>query len=288
MPAQGKHHHSRRFRFGVVAGLTTSVIVLPLVAAAGAQASEVPHTASQVLLSSGSSQFADNDGVRPIAHVAALSTNVGDRDDDSAVQRLVHHYFNSARVGSGTAANPAPAVAQPAPVAKPAAAAPVTSQSQTSTTLKTVPVAAPVAATTAAPVAASGYVAPLASLRVTEPYGVPGPWAAGHHTGIDLGASVGTSVKAIASGTVIHAGWDGAYGNDVIIKLADGKYVLTAHMSSVQVSVGQTVTAGEQIGLSGATGHVTGPHVHFEIRSTPYYGSDVNPVAYMQAHGVTL
>jgi murein DD-endopeptidase MepM/ murein hydrolase activator NlpD len=98
---------------------------------------------------------------------------------------------------------------------------------------------------------------------------------------------VGTSVKAIASGTVIHAGWDGAYGNDVIIKLADGKYVLTAHMSSVQVSVGQTVTAGEQIGLSGATGHVTGPHVHFEIRSTPYYGSDVNPVAYMQAHGVT-
>jgi murein DD-endopeptidase MepM/ murein hydrolase activator NlpD len=59
-------------------------------------------------------------------------------------------------------------------------------------------------------------------------------------------------------------------------------------MSQLSVSAGQTVTEGQQIGLSGATGNVTGPHLHFEIRTTPYYGSDVDPVAYLRSHGVTV
>ena len=142
------------------------------------------------------------------------------------------------------------------------------------------------AAATAA--ASSGDVAPLAAMRVTEPYGVAGPWAAGYHTGVDLGAAVGTSVRSVGDGTVVHSGWAGAYGIDVVVKLTDGKYALYAHLSKASVSAGESVEAGEQIGRSGATGNVTGPHLHFEVRTTPYYGSDIDPLAYLQAHGATV
>ena len=147
-----------------------------------------------------------------------------------------------------------------------------------------------VASATTTPTAATstGGVAPLAVLRITEPYGVLGPWAAGHHTGVDLGAAVGTSVRSVGEGTVVRSGWDGAYGIDVLMKLDDGKYALYGHLSHTEVFAGETVHAGQEIGRSGATGHVTGPHLHFEVRTTPYYGSDINPVAYLRAHGVTI
>ncbi|KDN85539.1 peptidase [Kitasatospora cheerisanensis KCTC 2395] len=113
-------------------------------------------------------------------------------------------------------------------------------------------------------------------------------WSSGYHTGIDFPVATGTSLKAVAAGTVVSAGNGGAYGNQVVIKLADGKYAQYAHLSSISVSAGQSVTAGQQIGLSGATGNVTGPHLHFEIRTTPDYGSDIDPVAYLAAHGVNV
>ncbi|MEV4557342.1 peptidoglycan DD-metalloendopeptidase family protein [Kitasatospora sp. NPDC049285] len=155
----------------------------------------------------------------------------------------------------------------------------------TTSTAKTVQ-AAPKASTSS--VASSGYVAPAPG-SVTTGYKVAGSnWASGYHTGIDFPVSTGTSLKAIAAGTVVSAGNGGAYGNQVIIKLADGKYAQYAHLSSISVSAGQSVTAGQQIGLSGATGNVTGPHLHFEIRTTPDYGSDIDPVAYLAAHGVNV
>ncbi|MFJ5232068.1 peptidoglycan DD-metalloendopeptidase family protein [Kitasatospora sp. NPDC088391] len=133
-----------------------------------------------------------------------------------------------------------------------------------------------------------GYVAPAPG-SVTTGYKVAGSnWSSGYHTGIDFPVSTGTSLKAIAAGTVVSAGNGGAYGNQVVIKLADGKYAQYAHLSSISVSAGQSVTAGQQIGLSGATGNVTGPHLHFEIRTTPDYGSDIDPVAYLAAHGVNV
>ncbi|MDH6575391.1 murein DD-endopeptidase MepM/ murein hydrolase activator NlpD [Kitasatospora sp. MAP5-34] len=148
--------------------------------------------------------------------------------------------------------------------------------------------AAPVTVTASA-VNSAGFTAPLNSLRITEAYGVLGHmWASGHHTGVDFAASVGTSVKAVGNGTVVTAGNGGAYGNQIVIKLADGHYAQYAHLSSIQVHPGQTVQAGQQIGLSGATGNVTGPHLHFEIRTTPNYGSDIDPVAYLRAHAVTV
>jgi len=144
------------------------------------------------------------------------------------------------------------------------------------------------ASTTKTATTSSGFVAPV-SAGVTTGYKVAGSnWSSGYHTGIDFPVSTGTSLKAVGNGTVVSAGNGGAYGNQVVIKLADGKYAQYAHLSSISVSAGQSVTAGQQIGLSGATGNVTGPHLHFEIRTTPDYGSDINPVAYLASHGVNV
>ncbi|MEU0933802.1 transglycosylase family protein [Embleya sp. NPDC005971] len=135
---------------------------------------------------------------------------------------------------------------------------------------------------------ASGYVAPVSGSLGTA-FGTGGKlWSSGSHTGQDFVVGTGTSVKAITSGTVVSAGNGGAYGNEVVIKHADGKYSQYAHLSSISVRVGATVSTGQQIGLSGATGNVTGPHLHFEIRTTPNYGSGINPVTYLRAHGVNL
>ena len=86
------------------------------------------------------------------------------------------------------------------------------------------------------------------------------------HTGIDLAVVTGTPVKATMNGKVISAGWNTqGYGNLVIVE--NGAYrTYYAHLSSIPVAVGDAVTAGEVIGLSGNTGHSTGPHLHYEIR----------------------
>ncbi|MEV7001639.1 M23 family metallopeptidase [Streptomyces sp. NPDC093982] len=133
------------------------------------------------------------------------------------------------------------------------------------------------------------YVAPISGSYVSTGYKTGGAlWSSGSHTGVDFHAASGTSVHSVASGTVVEAGWDGSYGNQVVIKMNDGTYTQYGHMSSIGVSVGQTVTPGQQIGLSGATGNVTGPHLHFEARTTQEYGSDIDPVAYLRSHGVNL
>ncbi|QMU76166.1 peptidoglycan DD-metalloendopeptidase family protein [Streptacidiphilus sp. PB12-B1b] len=135
----------------------------------------------------------------------------------------------------------------------------------------------------------SAYTAPISGhVEISEPYGVPGPWIAGHHTGVDLAVPVGTPVHAVAAGTVVFARWGGDYGNLVKIRHADGDYSLYAHLSVFDVRLGDTVAAGTTIGRSGATGNVTGPHLHFEIDTTDRYGSDVNPVGWLAEHGVTL
>ncbi|MFE0678357.1 peptidoglycan DD-metalloendopeptidase family protein [Streptomyces sp. NPDC058867] len=144
-------------------------------------------------------------------------------------------------------------------------------------------------ATQTAQSSASGFAAPVSGAGVGTQYKVAGSmWSSGYHTGVDFVIPTGTSLKAVGAGTVVSAGWGGAYGNQVVIQLADGHYAQYAHLSSLSVSSGQTVTAGQQVGLSGATGNVTGPHLHFEIRTTPNYGSDVDPVAYLRAKGVTV
>ncbi|MFF0836295.1 MULTISPECIES: peptidoglycan DD-metalloendopeptidase family protein [unclassified Streptomyces] len=181
---------------------------------------------------------------------------------------------NTARSGIARSAQPSDARA-----AAPAKAVPATQASTAARTAEAVPAAAP----------ATGYTLPVAVPTVGTGYHVAGSmWSSGYHTGIDFVVPTGTSLKAVGAGTVVSAGWGGAYGNQVVVRLNDGHYAQYAHLSQLSVSAGQTVTAGQQVGLSGATGNVTGPHLHFEIRTTPDYGSDVDPVAYLRSHGVVL
>jgi murein DD-endopeptidase MepM/ murein hydrolase activator NlpD len=144
-------------------------------------------------------------------------------------------------------------------------------------------------ATGSSSASSSGYTLPVTGGYIGTGYKVGGGmWSSGYHTGVDFVVPTGTSIKAVAAGTVVSADWDGSYGYDVVIRHADGMYTQYAHQSRVLVSVGQTVSEGQEIGLSGATGNVTGPHLHFEVRTTPYYGSDVDPLAYLRKYGVSV
>lgn len=134
----------------------------------------------------------------------------------------------------------------------------------------------------------SGFTRPVSGAVGTSYRASGSMWSSGYHTGVDFAVPTGTSLKAVGSGTVVSAGWGGSYGNQVVVRLADGHYAQYAHLSSLSVSVGQTVGVGQQVGLSGATGNVTGPHLHFEIRTASGYGSDVDPLAYLRAKGVAV
>ncbi|MBV7671486.1 M23 family metallopeptidase [Streptomyces halstedii] len=130
---------------------------------------------------------------------------------------------------------------------------------------------------------------PVAGSYVTTGYKSGGSlWSSGSHSGVDFRAASGSTVVAVGVGTVVEAGWGGAYGNNIVIRMTDGTYTQYGHLSSIDVQVGQGVTPGERIGLSGSTGNSTGPHLHFEARTSPRYGSDMDPVAYLRSHGVRL
>jgi murein DD-endopeptidase MepM/ murein hydrolase activator NlpD len=98
------------------------------------------------------------------------------------------------------------------------------------------------------------------------------------HEGIDIACAAGTPNRAAAAGTVIYAGWMGGYGNLVVIDHGNGLSTAYGHASSLAVSVGQTVSQGQTVSYVGATGHATGPHLHFEVRVN---GTAVDPLAYL-------
>ena len=103
------------------------------------------------------------------------------------------------------------------------------------------------------------------------------------HSGIDISANEGATIIAADSGTVSVATYDSSYGNYVTIYHSNGTYTLYAHMSSLAVSAGQTVSQGDTIGYAGSTGWATGPHLHFEIRSN---GGTVDPLAYFSNYSL--
>ena len=123
-------------------------------------------------------------------------------------------------------------------------------------------------------------------------FGQLGPWSR-YHTGLDFSSPVGTPLHAPAAGVVSNAGIgpaSGWAGNYVAIKYPDGTHTLMAHMSTISVSVGQTVSACQLVGAVGLTGRTFGPHVHFEVYPAGVRPGDVysavNPVPWLNAHGL--
>lgn len=128
---------------------------------------------------------------------------------------------------------------------------------------------------------------------VDAPTGTPyrkagSAWSKGYHTGVDFAVPTGSTVKAVAAGKVVSSGWAGSFGYQVVIRHSDGRYTQYAHLSAISVKSGQSVGGGQRIGRSGSTGNSTGPHLHFEVRTGPGFGSDIDPVAYLRAGGVRL
>ncbi|MER5936694.1 transglycosylase family protein [Streptomyces sp. NPDC001928] len=131
-------------------------------------------------------------------------------------------------------------------------------------------------------------VAPVSAATGT-PYRKAGSsWSKGYHTGVDFAVPTGTSVKSVGAGQIVSAGWEGSFGYQVVIRHADGRYTQYAHLSAISVKDGQSVGPGQRIGRSGSTGNSTGPHLHFEVRTGPGFGSDVDPVAYLRSGGVRI
>ncbi len=98
------------------------------------------------------------------------------------------------------------------------------------------------------------------------------------HTGVDIGAPMGAKIVAADSGKVMFAGWQGGYGQTIIIDHGAGMSTLYAHQSKFAVSSGQSVNKGDVIGYVGSTGWSTGPHLHFEVRVN---GNPTNPMSYL-------
>ncbi|MDQ0752801.1 murein DD-endopeptidase MepM/ murein hydrolase activator NlpD [Streptomyces africanus] len=303
MPAKGKHRRPKSQRFTrsiAVAGTGGAALALPLMGAAGAHAAtpqSTPEKAVQSAPAAGKKAAEKATGARSytvragdcLAKIADEQNVDGgwkklyadNRDAVGDDPSLIHPGL---RLAIGKKAVSAPKASAPS---APKASAPKPSAAESAPKAETA--AKPAAAKPAAESNSSGFTLPVTGATVGTPYHMAGSmWSSGYHTGVDFVVPTGTSLKAVGAGTVVSAGWGGAYGNQVVIKLADGYYAQYAHLSQLSVSAGQTVTAGQQVGLSGATGNVTGPHLHFEIRTTPDYGSDVDPVAFLRSHGVSV
>lgn len=305
MPAKGKHRRPKSSpisRGVVAAGTGGAALAIPLLGATGAHAA-VKTAAPAAAPQQAARTFAAAPAAAPQAAPTTYKVKSGDclsriAEDHrlGGWQRL--YQDNREVVGSD------PSLIRPGMKLVLGAKAPATSHGSTkasgshdSGTKASAPRASKASqtaadtapATTANQGSASGFRAPLDSVSVGTPYRMAGSmWSSGYHTGVDFAAETGTTVKAVGAGTVVSAGWGGAYGNQVVIQHADGMYSQYAHLSQLSVSAGQTVTEGQQLGLSGATGNVTGPHLHFEIRTTPDYGSDVDPLAYLRQQGASL
>ncbi|MFD5874699.1 peptidoglycan DD-metalloendopeptidase family protein [Streptomyces sp. NPDC060322] len=304
MPAKGKHRRTKTgpiSRGVLAAGTGGAVLALPLIGATGAHAAEQAAPAAKSAAAHSAPALAAKSSAKTYSVVSGdyLAKIAADKKVKGGWQKL--YQDNRDVVGenpalirpgmkltlgakaSGSAEKAAQAApSKAAPKAKPAApkakaAAPVEEA------------AAKTADSAASESTGSGWATPVENAVVTTQYRASGAsWSSGYHTGSDFQAASGTSVRSIGQGTVVSAGWSGSYGNEVVIQHSDGMYSQYAHLSSLEVSAGQTVTGGQQIGLSGSTGNSTGPHLHFEVRTGPSYGSDVDPIAYLRSHGVSI
>ncbi len=140
--------------------------------------------------------------------------------------------------------------------------------------------------------AGGGSASPVPGAVIGAHFGQYGSWSR-YHTGLDFRASYGTPIKAVADGVVVYAGNSGDWaGNHIAIRHAGALTSMSSHMSSMAVSAGQSVKAGQTIGYVGSTGRSFGPHLHFELYPAGVRYGDVyravNPVPWLRTIGVDV
>ncbi|GAA4826511.1 M23 family metallopeptidase [Streptomyces ziwulingensis] len=192
----------------------------------------------------------------------------------------------SVALGAGVAAAADTTAASTASGAASAVEAQAAAQAKAATAQKT-------DAKTAAAKKAASWIDPVKSYKLSASFAQAGGMWQSTHSGQDFAVPTGTNVMAAHGGTVVKAGGNGAgdgpaYGNAIVIKHGNGTYSQYAHLSRIDVKIGQVVKTGQHIAQSGSTGNSSGPHLHFEIRTTANYGSAVDPVAFLRSKGVTV
>lgn len=130
------------------------------------------------------------------------------------------------------------------------------------------------------------WVLPVsANFRISATFGSSGRMWSDRHTGLDFDTAYGVAVRSVSSGTIVDAGWAGAYGYRVIVRHWDGTETWYAHLSRIVRRSGSVAT-GEIIGRVGSTGNSTGSHLHFEVH--PDGGNAVNPLTWLRRRGLDI
>ncbi|NGO14849.1 M23 family metallopeptidase [Streptomyces sp. HC44] len=206
----------------------------------------------------------------------------------------------AAAAGGEAGAGAVPGVAATSVKQQAAAQAKAASQAKTAAQVKAAEGAKQAAAKKAAvknvavkKAAKPSWVDPVAKYKLSASFNQAGNMWNSTHSGQDFAVASGTQVVAAHGGTVVKAGGNGAgdgpaYGNAVVIRHGNGTYSQYAHLSRIDVRAGQVVATGQHIARSGNTGNSSGPHLHFEIRTSPNYGSAIDPVRFLRTKGVTV
>ncbi|MCX4665852.1 peptidoglycan DD-metalloendopeptidase family protein [Streptomyces sp. NBC_01381] len=132
------------------------------------------------------------------------------------------------------------------------------------------------------------WVPPVETYELSAGFGSAGARWASRHTGQDFAVGIGAPVRSVGAGRVVKVSCGGAFGIEVVVEHEGGYYTQYAHLSAVTVDQGELVAPGQWVGQAGTTGNSTGPHLHFEVRLTPYLGSGIDPATWLAERGVPL
>ncbi|MEV0036446.1 M23 family metallopeptidase [Streptomyces sp. NPDC050804] len=215
--------------------------------------------------------------VSPVIPDAAAQVTVGDRIREQAEQQQIQADVNADREEARIRSVRIAAQRRAAEVVRAARARTERAREKA----QDVPEAGPSRGTS------DEFVLPLASYTITSTFGDKGAlWSSGRHTGLDFAAPTGKPLRAIGDGTVADVTTRGAFGNRTVLRLDDGTELWFCHQDSTAVTAGQKVRAGEVIGTVGATGNVTGPHLHLEVHAPG--GAGIDPMVWLAEKGLSL
>ncbi|MEN8649882.1 peptidoglycan DD-metalloendopeptidase family protein [Streptomyces sp. 21So2-11] len=136
--------------------------------------------------------------------------------------------------------------------------------------------------------ATRAWVTPVETYELSAGFGGSGARWSNRHTGQDFAVDIGTPVRSVGAGRVVSVSCGGGFGIEVVVGHPGGYYSQYAHLAGVSVDQGEKVRTGQWLGQAGTTGNSSGPHLHFEVRLTPYLGSGVDPARWLREHGVKL